>query len=135
MPRTLLADLMGAERAVSSALALLYARETGHGAGHAEVPLADGMEILAEPLRHGLTAPGGILGGALPRYNLYETADGWIALAALERHFWDRLIRELGIGNVDATCDDLKRIFLTRPASEWEQWATERDIPIVEVCE
>ncbi len=133
LPRTLLADMVGAERTVSSALALLLARERGLGAGHAEVALSDGAEILAEPLRHGLTAANGILGGRLPHYNLYETHQGWIALAALEQHFWERLTSELGIRSADTTCDELQRVFLTRSASEWEEWAAELDIPIVEV--
>ncbi len=135
LPRTLLADLVGAERTVSSALALLLARERGLGAGHAEVALAHGVEGLAEPLRHGLTAASGILGGKLPRYNLYETNQGWIALAALEQHFWERLTDELGIRNEDATCADLRKVFLTRSAAEWEEWAMGLDIPIVAVQE
>jgi crotonobetainyl-CoA:carnitine CoA-transferase CaiB-like acyl-CoA transferase len=135
LPRTLLADLVGAERTVSSALALLYTREKGLGAGYAEVSLARSAEIAAEPLRYGLTLPNGLLGGGLPHYNLYETRQGWVALAALEPHFWDRLTDELGIPTVDATYDDLQKVFLTRFASEWEKWATQYDIPIVAVHE
>jgi alpha-methylacyl-CoA racemase len=135
LPRTLLADVMGAQRSVSSALALLYAREKGHGAGYAEVSLSRGAEIAAESLRYGLTAPNGILGGGLPQYNLYETRLGWIALAALEPHFWERFTRELGIPDVGTTCDDLREVFLRQSASEWEEWATCRDIPIVALHE
>jgi len=135
LPRTLLADMMGAERTLSRALALLYARDKGHGAGYAGVPLSRGVEILTEPLRYGVTAPDGILGGSLPQYNLYETSKGWIALAALEKHFCDTLIHHLGINNEDATHDNFRKIFLTRPAAEWEAWAKECDIPIVAVQE
>jgi len=84
LPRTLLADLAGAGRAVEAALALLYARERDHVAGHVEVSLADAAGLFADPLRHGLTRPGGALNGGLPEYNLYSTREGWIALAALE---------------------------------------------------
>lgn len=135
LPRTLLADVMGAQRAVSSALALLYAREKGRGAGYAEVSLNRGAEIAAESLRFGLTAPDGILGGGLPQYNLYETRLGWVALAALEPHFWERFTRELGIPDAGITCDDLREVFLKRSAAEWEEWATLHDIPIVAVQE
>jgi len=135
LPRTLLADMVGAERTTSSALALLFAREKGLGARHAVVSLSSGAEILAEPLRHGLTAANGILGGGLPRYNLYETDQGWIALAALEQHFWDRLTHALGIPDIGTTSDDLQKIFLSRTASEWEEWAAGLDIPIVAVQE
>ena len=44
----------------------------------------------------GLTASGGILGGGFPGYGLYRAREGHVALAALERHFWERL-RALGI--------------------------------------
>jgi crotonobetainyl-CoA:carnitine CoA-transferase CaiB-like acyl-CoA transferase len=135
LPRMLLADVVGAQRAVSSALALLYAREKGHGAGYAEVSLIRGAEIAAESLRYGLTAPNGILGGGLPQYNLYETRLGWIALAALEPHFWESFTRELGIPDAGVTCDDLRKLFLRQSASEWEEWATRHDIPIVAVQE
>ncbi len=135
LPRTLLADLIGAERTVSSALGLLYAREKGHGAGYAEVSLARCAEIATEPLRYGLTVPGGLLGGGLPHYNLYETRRGWIAIAALEPHFLDRLVVELGIPKDNATHDDFRTVFMTRSAAEWEDWATRNDIPIVAVRE
>ncbi len=135
LPRTLLADMLGAERTISSALSLLFARERGLGAGHTEVALSQGAEILAEPLRHGLTAADGILGGALPRYNIYETRQGWIALAALEQHFWERLTGELGLRNAEPTCDDLRKVFLGRSATQWEEWAAALDIPIVVVRE
>lgn len=79
LPRTLLADLAGAERAVSAALALLYARERGQDAGYAEVSLAEAARSFAEPLRHGLTRPGGLLNGGLPAYNVYR-AEGTTAL-------------------------------------------------------
>src|SRR5438067_11112615 len=77
VPRTLLADLAGAERAVSAALALLYARERGHG-GYAEVALAEVAATFAAPLRHGLTAAGGHLGGGFAGYRLYPAQEGWI---------------------------------------------------------
>jgi crotonobetainyl-CoA:carnitine CoA-transferase CaiB-like acyl-CoA transferase len=135
LPRTLLADLVGTERTVSSALCLLYAREKGRGAGYAEVSLARCAEIATEPLRYGLTVPNGMLGGGLPHYNIYETRRGWIALAALEPHFWDRLTQEFAIPKVEATYGDLQKVFMTLTAPEWEEWATHRDIPIVAVHE
>ncbi|MCX5810738.1 MAG: CoA transferase [Proteobacteria bacterium] len=131
LPLTLLADLAGAERAVSCALALLYAREQGKGAGYGEVSLSESAHIFAEPLRYGLTAPGGILGGGLPQYNLYETKQGWVAVGALEPHFWDKLTKDLGLGRPDASCEDLGAIFITKTAFEWESWATSLDLPIV----
>lgn len=133
LPRTLLADLAGAERAVSAALALLLARERGGDGRHAEVSLARSAAAFAEPLRHGLTAPGGSLGGGLPEYNLYRTADAWISVAALEPHFRRRLLDELGLQ--DAGYEDLARIFRARSAGEWEKWAAARDLPLAAVRE
>ena len=91
MPPTLFADMAGAERAVSTALALLLSRtRTGRG-GSRLVSLAEAAEALAAPRREGLTASGGLLGGGLPTYGLYATRAGWIAVAALEPHFAERL--------------------------------------------
>jgi alpha-methylacyl-CoA racemase len=128
LPRTLLADLAAAERVVSTALALLLERaRTGRGE-YAEVTLAEAVEELAAPLRHGLTAPGGPLGGGLPAYALYRSADGWIALAALEPHFRRRVEEALGVGT--EAREELERAFLARTSAGWERWAAERDLPL-----
>jgi alpha-methylacyl-CoA racemase len=132
-PRTLLADLAGAERASTTALALLYSRERGNGAGYVEVALSDCAEYFAECLRYGMTVPGGMLGGGLPRYNLYETKEGWVAVGALEPHFWQRLTTELGFNRIDVGYEELQEIFLKRNAVEWETWAAPLDLPVVAV--
>lgn len=87
MPLTLFADMAGAERAVSTALALLIARErTGTGSSQS-VALADAAAALAQPLHEGLTRKGALLGGGFAGYNLYAARAGWVAVAALEPHF------------------------------------------------
>ncbi len=131
LPRTCLADLAGAERVVSTALALLLARERGQGDRYAEVSLAEAAEAFAAPWRHGLTTPDGVLGGAYPGYGLYRARAGWIALAALEAHFWDGLVRELDLAAPDH--QQLQVTFLTRTAEEWEAWAEARGLPLVRV--
>jgi alpha-methylacyl-CoA racemase len=128
LPRTMVADLAGAQQAVCAALALLFARERGQGSNYMQVSLAQAAERFAEPLRQGLTAFGGILGGALPGYNLYRARDGWVALAALEPHFWRKLSAELGLPSPDR--QQLQMIFLTRTAVEWEAWGVQRDLPL-----
>ena len=128
MPRTLLADLAGAEQAVSATLALLLDRERGLGAGYAEVALAEAAAFFAQPLRYGITKPGATLGGGFPGYGLYEAREGWVAVAALEAHFWKRLLLELGLEN--ATREALEEAFQQKTAEEWEQWAMERDLPL-----
>ncbi len=131
LPRAMIADVGGAQDVVSAALALLLARERGQGSHYQQVSLAGAAERFAEPLRHGLTTPAGELGGGLPMYNLYETQDGWIAVAALEPHFSQRLCREFALTAPDAA--PLTAIFRTRTARQWEDWAAARDLPLAAV--
>ena len=129
MPATLFADMAGAERAVSTALALVIARDrTGRGV-HAQAPLEEGARALAQPLHEGLTGPGALLGGGLPGYNVYRTKDGWIALAALEPHFAENLAREMGFEAL--TVELLRERFMIDTAAAWETWALARDLPLV----
>ena len=66
LPRTLMADLHGAERAATAAAALLLARERGGGGRYLEVALEESAEALSLPWRHGLTSSDGPLGGTYP---------------------------------------------------------------------
>jgi crotonobetainyl-CoA:carnitine CoA-transferase CaiB-like acyl-CoA transferase len=131
LPRAVIADLAGAQTTVQAALALILARERGQGAEYALVSLAKAAQDFAEPLHQGLTAPGGILGGALAGYNVYRAREGWVALAALEPHFWRTLGAELAIPSLDRR--QLEDVFLTRSALEWEAWAAQRDLPLAAV--
>jgi crotonobetainyl-CoA:carnitine CoA-transferase CaiB-like acyl-CoA transferase len=125
VPRTLFADMLGAERAFATAL-LLLRRPPG---SRAQVGLYDTLTPLTAPLINGLTETGGILGGGLPAYGIYETREGRIAIAALETHFRQRLYDELQL-TMDA---ELAETFASRTAAEWERWASERDLPIVAI--
>jgi crotonobetainyl-CoA:carnitine CoA-transferase CaiB-like acyl-CoA transferase len=131
MPPTLFIDLAGAERAVSMALALLHKKARTGEAGCAWVSLYECARDLAAPVRAGLTIPGGLLGGGYPLYGFYQASDGWIAIAALEPHFAQRLLSELNLEKPDRA--ELERIFLGRSAAAWESWAAERDLPLVAV--
>lgn len=131
MPRALIADMAGAEIAVSEALALLLAKERAGGAGYAMVALSEAAAYMSEPLQVGFTASGGVVGGGLAEYNLYEATDGWIAVAALEPHFKVALEKALGIKPKGP--QDLRPIFAKKSALEWENWAVERNLPIVAV--
>jgi len=131
LPRTLVADLGGAELAATAAVGLLLARERGGEAGYAEVALADAASAFAAPLRHGATAAGGPLGGGSPSYGLYPAEDGWLAVAALEPHFQLRLAEQLGLD--DLTHEALAAAFRARTADDWETWARERDLPLAAV--
>jgi crotonobetainyl-CoA:carnitine CoA-transferase CaiB-like acyl-CoA transferase len=122
MPRTLVADVLGATRAYAEALRLL-ARPPG---SDAVVGLFDSLGRLAALRRHGLTAAGALLGGGLPAYRIYAARDGRVAIAALEPHFRTRLYAALSL----PPDSDLAAVMTTRTASEWEAWAEQHDVPI-----
>jgi crotonobetainyl-CoA:carnitine CoA-transferase CaiB-like acyl-CoA transferase len=128
LPRTLVADLGGAELATTAAVALLLARERGGEAGYAEVALADAASAFAAAVRHGATASGGSLGGGNPAYGIYAARDGWVAVAALEPHFRQRLAEQLGLDEL--THEGLTDAFRAQTADEWETWADEHDLPL-----
>jgi len=125
MPRTLLADLFGAEQAVIAALLLLRQPAPGH----AQVGLRNALETAAMPARLGLTLPGGVLGGAVPTYRVYETRRGRVAVAALETHFRKRLYEALQLRDGEA----LDAVMQTKTALQWERWAQRLDLPMARV--
>lgn len=122
LPKTLLADLLGAERAYAAVIEMMH---RGPG-GRRVVGLFDALHDMTAPLRHGLTAPGGVLGGGNPAYGVYAASDGHIAVGALEPHFRDRLYAALGL----ADGSPIAAVMATKTTGEWERWAAERDIPI-----
>lgn len=131
LPSTLFVDLAGAERCVSQSLALLlHTARTGQ-AGCAWISLYNCAEELTAPVEAGLTRRGGVLGGGSPFYGLYQASDGWVAIAALEPHFAQRLMTELKLSQPDH--GTFARVFSQRSAADWEKWAAERDLPIVAV--
>jgi crotonobetainyl-CoA:carnitine CoA-transferase CaiB-like acyl-CoA transferase len=131
MPRTLFADMAGAERAVTTALALVIARDRGGPERGAKVALADAAAALAQPLHEGLTRPGALLGGGFAGYNLYAARTGWVALAALEPAFEKRLAEKFALRRV--THEALAGLFATHDAAYWEDWARKNDLPLVAV--
>jgi crotonobetainyl-CoA:carnitine CoA-transferase CaiB-like acyl-CoA transferase len=126
MPRTLLSDMAGSEMAVSSALALLFNRERHGVGGHAVVALSEAVAAFAEPLRYGCTIPGASLGGGIPEYNIYKTSDGWVAVAALEPHFKQRLEKSLDV----ASAEEYRAVFAEQSSAYWQQWGQRLDVPI-----
>lgn len=122
MPLTLVADMIGAERAHAAI------KDVMHEPGASRVVgLYDALRDLAAPLHYGLTAPGAILNGGNPAYAIYQAREGAIAVAALEPHFRARLYEGLDL----ADGADPSTIFATKTAAEWEAWASARDIPLV----
>lgn len=128
LPTVLVADVLGGERAVSAALAGLRQRDRDGGPVRHRVVLEDAARAAADGVRHGLTVPGGLLGGGLPGYNLYPTADGHLAVAALEPQFARRLAETVG-----TTHEELAERFAAEPTAHWEDLARRRDLPLVAV--
>ncbi|MFL6653954.1 MAG: CoA transferase [Sulfurifustis sp.] len=128
LPPTLFADVAGSERAVSAALAILLERERTGKAQYAEVALSDAVKRMALPRKAGLTLSGRILGGAHPGYNLYRTRDGWVAVATLEPHFYQRLCRELDV--TDPSYERFAERFAAATCAHWSQFAEKHDLPI-----
>ena len=129
LPRSLIADLSGAQQAVIAALALLHA-----GGGVTQVALSDAAGLYHEPIAYKLTRPGDFLGGKHAGYNIYETADGYIALAALELYFWPALF-DLFPGLPENPLDEEAHRILTegfrqRSTDFWVAEARARDIPL-----
>ena len=86
--------------------------------------------------------------GLNARYRLYETADGWVFLAAPMPRDWEPLAAALApygdlagderfateddrTSNDSALADALGAIFRSRPAAEWEAELTARDVACV----
>ena len=138
LPRTLIADMAGAERAISTALSLILSWKQGQHEDSANVQeriayvsLADAASTFALPQKYGLTGRDTLLGGLLPGYNIYRAKEGWVAVAALEAHFLKRLVDNFGLGEI--THVSLANLFNQQTAQDWERWAQENDFPIVEV--
>lgn len=144
MPPVQVADQVGAWAAVTSILAALLERQrTGEGR-HIDAALLD-AGLHANLVGWAVEAGGrkGVgeklpLTGALPCYNLYKTADGrWLALAALEPHFWRRFCSAAGredlirrqyssSRHVRRQVEDLIR---GRTLAAWMELAGSEDVP------
>jgi len=99
-----IADLGGGGMfgALSILTAYIYMMNTGEGQ-HVDVSMMDGsaswLTVNTGELFMTGEGPGRgtqVLHGAFPCYNVYEAADGYMAVGALENKFWQRLCEILG---------------------------------------
>ncbi len=67
--------------------------------------------------------------GLGPLYRLYQTADGWLCLAAVTDEHRDRLAKALGSALRDDLGAHLERVFRTRPAREWFELLDGHGVP------
>src|SRR5207253_7698912 len=98
---------------------ILERSRTGSGC-YIEVALADAAARLAAPRRARLTLAGAIVGGGFPGYQVYRTKDGWIAVAALEAHFYKRLCEGLQI--TAPSYDQLAQRFAAENNAHWSRF-------------
>lgn len=133
MPKTLVADMAGAETAALESLAFLMATKAGEVGQKKLVALSEAAKYMAQPLTFGATREGGLLAGVLPEYSIYQTQSGSVAIAALEPHFSSRLKKELGL--VDLSHENIAKKLQQQSAIKWEQWAKQHDIPLTAVKE
>lgn len=150
-----IADIAGSMYAAQSVLSALYHRErTGEGQ-HVDVAMTDGMIAW-------LTVRGGwslATGEAYPRmgneldefvpYGVYECADGYLALAAVQDHHWERLCDAIGEPDLavderfattdarrehrDELNDRLDAAFGTDTVQSWFADLADRNIPVAPV--
>jgi alpha-methylacyl-CoA racemase len=128
LPLTLYADVAGSEQAALAAVAVLLGRERAGSAEYVEVAIADAAKRLAAPRNAGLTTPGAHLAGAFPGYNLYRTSNGWVSVAALEPHFYQRLCEQLGVSS--PSYESFAACFASQGNSYWSEFAARHDLPI-----
>lgn len=62
-------------------------------------------------------------------YGVYATSDGFIAVAAIEAHFAERLAAHIG-----QTHEQLTQRFATHPTTYWTSLGQAQDIPLVAVA-
>ena len=127
LPTVPVADLVGAERVVSAALLLLLAREHSTSPNRVRVVLDEAARDAGAAIRHGLTGPGTVLGGGMPLYGIYESADGFLALGAIEGHFAARVREALG---TEVTHAALQQAFAAHDTAYWTAFADRLDIPL-----
>lgn len=130
MPRVPVVDVLGGEEVVSAALLGLLEVSKGHPGKRRRVVLDEVAERAAAPALHGLTGPDCPLGGQDPRYGIYATSDGHVAIALIEPHFWARFSNEFG---AEARRESIAALFLQRSVEEWLAVADRFDLPIAKV--
>lgn len=130
--------------------ALLEARTSGRGQ-IVDAAMIDGASVLMAMI-YGMRAQGrwpaeragNILDGSAYFYTVYECADGWMAVGAIESEFRLELLRLLGLGEeastimrAEATDPDVRRrlagIFKTRTRGEWRQVFDDTDACVTPV--
>ena len=133
LPGAVVADTIGGYSAAVAVLCALVRRSvTGQGA-YLDVSVMDGVLRMMQFVLDGQLAADPatrLLTGGSAGYDLYQAADGkWLAVAAIEPHFWAALCRGTGLAHRIPDQDDPSRqdllrkelasAFATRTRDEW----------------
>jgi len=139
LPASLFADMTGAVMASEAVLQTLLARAHSD-AGHCmDIGLAQAAEWLALPRQWQMTTPDGDVGGAHAGYGMYRCKNGWVALAALEPHFAQRLCNTVGLPDTDGSTQSMRNpsvhlavqnFLLRHTCEELAAMAKQSDIPL-----
>jgi crotonobetainyl-CoA:carnitine CoA-transferase CaiB-like acyl-CoA transferase len=122
-----IADLGGGGMfgALSILMAYTYALRTGQGQ-HVDVSMTDGsLSWLSvntgEVLAGGPPPPrqSQLLWGATPCYHVYEAADGYMAVGAIEGKFWKRTCEQFSVEKFDEMFAWLGETFKQKTRDEW----------------
>jgi len=138
IPGYQISDFGGGLFAAFSVVGGLLSRELGNGGEYVDIAMTDVVASFSQALsyealtgddpRPGETA----LTGAVPWYDIYETADGrYVTFAALEEKFWTSFCEEVGRedlldvhgsddpAELEAIRDALEELFASRSRDEW----------------
>ena len=151
LPPTVIADIAGGSypALVNILLALLQRDVTNRGT-HLKVSLTHNLQVMSYSYfaKYQVTSRAPApnmekLTGASPRYQIYGTLDGrWLAVAALEQKFWDRLVDLIDLpekfrderGQERSVIDAMREIFSSKSASYWKSHLTGEDVCAVVVA-
>jgi alpha-methylacyl-CoA racemase len=145
LPGAVVADAAGGYSAAVAVLAALV-RKAGTGEGaYLDVSVVDSVlrvmqavfdagladeSLSGEQGANGASGPPDLLTGGSACYDVYQAADGrWLAVAAIEPHFWAALCSQLGLPHriadqhnpalQDVLREELRTAFAARPTGEW----------------
>jgi alpha-methylacyl-CoA racemase len=137
LPGAVVADAAGGYSAAVAVLAALVRKATTGQGAYLDVSVVDSvlrvMQFVLDAQLAGeqdTSRPAGMLTGGSACYDVYQAADGkWLAVAAIEPHFWAALCAELGLPHripdqhnpslQDVLREELRRAFATRGSDEW----------------
>jgi crotonobetainyl-CoA:carnitine CoA-transferase CaiB-like acyl-CoA transferase len=155
VPGGQLADMTSGLVAATAILAALQARERAGAGAFLDVPMDAAARWLMAPWhavqQAGIAVSaevGHTLSGSLACYRIYRAADGrHLAVAALERHFWDRFCAAIGQPDLAPRHEDpdqpaliaeVSAVIGRRPLAEWSAIFAEVDAcvtPVLTVAE